>query len=135
MISQAIADLFNNPAFWVFLGTCVTSYYTYKAVIKRTPAGKAQAQVRNATSFEELRAVVEVLQQELIDKDKRHKADTEYMLLQLREAREEVRQLAIKLANAAKENARCLEKIADLNRLLDKHEQRLNKARIPVNGD
>lgn len=135
MITHEISDLLNNPAFWTFLGVFATSYFGYKAIVSRTPEAKQKAAVKKATSFEELRAVVEVLQQELINKDKRHKADTEYMLSQLREAREEVRQLAIKLANSARENAKCLEKISDLNALLDKHEIRLNKAHISDNSN
>ena len=96
-MTNAIAQLLNNPAFWVFLGTLVTAYYGYKQAVKMTPAGKAKTQARNASSFEELRSVVEVLQGELIKKDKRHKDDTDYILSQLKESREETTKCQIEI--------------------------------------
>lgn len=115
---EALLALLNNPAFWVFLGTFVTTYFGYKQVVKKTPAGIAKQRVKNISSFEELRAVVEVLQGELIKKDKRHKDDTDYILSQLREARSEVLELTHRLAEAMKQNSMCNDKISQLEKQL-----------------
>lgn len=103
-MQNALSSLVNNPAFWTFLGIFVTAYFGYKQVVKKSPAGLAKQKVRNANSFEELRAVVEVLQEELVKKDRRHKDDTDYILSQLREARREVGELTKKLADALAAN-------------------------------
>ena len=123
-IAEAFSDLLRNGAFWTFLGVLVTSYFGYKEVTKRSPTGQAK-KVRNASSFEELRAVVEVLQSELVKKDKRHKDDTDYMLSQLTEARAEVRSLGTRLADALKKAAvadgraeNCADEVERLKRVL-----------------
>jgi hypothetical protein len=122
---EAVLALLNNPAFWGFLGTFVVAYFGYKQVIKKTPAGIARQKVKNVSSFEELRAVVEVLQNELVKKDKRHKDDTDYMLSQLTEARGEARGYSLKLAGALKSAAtaeakadRCQSEVERLRKLL-----------------
>lgn len=115
---EAILALLNNAAFWGFLGTFVIAYFGYKQVIKKTPMGIAKQKVKNISSFEELRAVVEVLQGELIKKDKRHKDDTDYILSQLREARGEVLTLTHKLAEAVKQNGKCNDEITLLKNQL-----------------
>ena len=120
-MTTAIQTLVNNPAFWTFLGIAVTSYFGYKQVMKKTPVGKMKADVHNVSSFEELRAVVEVLQGELLKKDKRHKDDTDYILSQLREARSEVGRLTQDLADSVKNNSQCTQKIAHLENKLKQH--------------
>ena len=132
-MKSALVQLLSNPAFWVFLGTFVTAYYGYKAVARRYPSSKKA--VKNASSFEELRAVVEVLQGELVKKDKRHKDDTDYLLSQLRELRDDNRQLTNNLAIALKENADLKVVIEALREQVRHHENRLNKAHIAKNGD
>lgn len=72
---DAIIRLLDNPAFWVFLGTLVTAYLGYKSVAAKNPQIQVKKKLRNATNFEELKAVVEVLQNELENKDKRHRAE------------------------------------------------------------
>lgn len=98
-ITQAISELVKNGAFWTFLGVCVTSYFGYKEVARRSPTAQKK-NVKAANSFEELRAVVEVLQDELHKKDRRHKDDTDYMLAQLTEARHEVQLLNARYSDA-----------------------------------
>lgn len=80
-ILRQIGQLLNNGAFWVFLGTCVTAFYTYKAAVlpaleerrkKKVLDGNGRADPNKATSFEELKAVVEILQRELERKDEAH---------------------------------------------------------------
>lgn len=72
---DSILKLLDNPAFWVFLGTIVTSYLGYKGIVAKNPKSQVKKKIRNATSFEELKAVVEVLQNELENKDKRHRSE------------------------------------------------------------
>lgn len=71
-----LLQLINNPAFWLFLGTFVTAYFGYKGIVKKEisnhPIKEAKKQIKNATNFDELRAVVEILQGELEKKDERH---------------------------------------------------------------
>lgn len=80
-LARQIGELLDNPAFFVFLGTCVTGYFTYKAAVlpvleqrrkQKVTDGDGKADPKKATSFEELKAVVEILQGELDRKDKAH---------------------------------------------------------------
>lgn len=129
-MQEAITKLLDNPAFWTFLGIAVTAYFGYKQVIKKY----APKPIQKASSFEELRAVVEVLQGELIKKDKRHKDDTDYLLGQLRAVREDNRDLTIKLTQALKLAADQAEVIENLKKQLELHETRLNKDHVGQNG-
>lgn len=128
---EAINNLLANPAFWTFLGLAIPAYFGYKKVVQKyTPRP-----VQKASSFEELRAVVEVLQSELIKKDKRHKDDTDYLLGQLRAVREDNRDLTQKHADALKLIADQAEEIETLKGRLEKHENRLNKDHVGENGE
>lgn len=80
-LARQVGQLLNNPAFWVFLGTCVTAFFTYKAAIvpimderrkQRVTDSHGKADPKKATSFDELKAVVEILQGELQRKDVAH---------------------------------------------------------------
>lgn len=131
---QAVSELFRNEAFWVFLGGAVASYYGYKTV-------KAKNTPKKITNQEELIAVVELLQSELVKKDKRFKDDVDYLLARARDMRQENEELRGKLAAALTSNARLNEKYdrlelayGDLKSQLAKHEQRLNKDHVGENG-
>lgn len=126
---EAIEALFGNPAFWTFLGLAIPAYFGYKQVAK-----KYAPKPKQASSFEELRAVVEVLQGELLKKDKRHKDDTDYLLLQLRAVRDDNRDLSTKLAQAIKLTATQAEEIQGLKIQLKQHETRLNAGHVGENG-
>lgn len=86
-----INNLSNNPAFWIFLGTLVTAYFGYKGIIKKTQPTKHK--IRTASSFEELRSVVEILQNELEKKDKRHRRELETYDEKFMELEAEIREI------------------------------------------
>lgn len=80
-LAHQIGELLDNPAFFVFLGTCVTAFFTYKAAVlpmleqrrkQKVTDGDGRVDPKKATSFDELKAVVEILQGELDRKDKAH---------------------------------------------------------------
>lgn len=78
---EAIKALLNNGAFWIFLGTCVTAYFTYKGLLlPYQKRNKPQVMVRNASTFEELKAAVELLQTISERKDKQHSTEVSRLL-------------------------------------------------------
>lgn len=72
---EAILRLVDNPALWGFLGVFVTAYLSYRGIMRKNPQLGVKKKIRNATNFEELKAVVEVLQNELESKDRRHRSE------------------------------------------------------------
>ena len=88
-----ISNLLENPAFWTFLGIFVSSYFGYKAIVKKIPSPKQK--IKNASSFEELRSVVEILQNELEKKDKRHRKELENYDLKLEHIRDEMNEIIL----------------------------------------
>lgn len=115
---EKIWELLNNEALWLFLGTFVTAYLGYKGLVRKMP-NKA---IRKANSFEEVIAVVELLQKELEKKDKRHKEDTEYLLGQVRDLRTDNRELAQQLVTESRRSSELTNQIEKLNRRLRKYE-------------
>lgn len=117
-LARQISQLFNNPAFWVFLGTCVTGYFTYRAAVvplieerrkRKVTDEEGNPDPKKATSFDELKAVVEILQRELVRKDEAH-------------SRELIRAYT-RIEAVEKENERCYTEI-------EKLKDRLHKAHI-----
>lgn len=129
---DTIRELFSNAAFWVFLGTAVTAFFGYKGIIARYP--KKIPDPKKASTFEELMAIVELLQGELTKKDKRYSDDINYVLQRIKELRDENADLRENLAAALRSNATLKEEVANLKDLIKVHEKRLNKDHVGENG-
>lgn len=70
---EAVKQLLSNGAFWAFLGVFVTAYFSYKGLLlpyQKKRSGKVD--VSKASTFDELKAAVELLQTISERKDGQH---------------------------------------------------------------
>lgn len=75
---EAIRELFNNPAFWAFAATAISGWFTYKGLfVPYQNKKKGKIDVKNVSTFEELKAAVELLQSLSERKDKQHQQEVE----------------------------------------------------------
>lgn len=73
---DALSELLNNGAFWAFLGVFSTAYFTYKGLLipyrDRQRKARGRVDVKNVSTFEELKAAIELLQTIAERKDAYH---------------------------------------------------------------
>jgi hypothetical protein len=112
--------LINNGAFWGFMGTVVVAFFGYRGLLvpyiedqkrkKYTNGngdGNYKMNIKRVTSFDELKAVVEILQNELDRKDKmmqrqdeRHRIELKGAYTRIDELYEEIDKLKERLHKA-----------------------------------
>jgi hypothetical protein len=115
-VASGFHELLNNAAFWGFLGACVIAFFGYKGAVapyifkqrhKHLLNGEKRINVKRVTSFDELKAVVEILQKEnerkdaaLHEQEKRHQSAMQYAYKRIDELYGEIDNLKRRLHEA-----------------------------------
>lgn len=94
---DAFHDLINNSAFWLFMGTLVSAVFAYRTAWIPYRNRNKPVNVAKASSFEELKAAVEILGDVIERQDKAHMGEVNRLYKRIGKLEENEDRLTLKV--------------------------------------